>query len=126
MGYSDKSTSSIITASNEKLIESSSHDIELDAFELGAPPRRSAADDDARERVERTEERGFEPAEFAVVDDQDAFVRTVDRRALDRNLVEIRAARTALGVNAAGRDEGLVDPQPLQVMQRLIGEKGGR
>src|SRR5271155_446193 len=116
MGYSDKSTSSIITASNEQLIESSSHDVEPDALELGAPlPRRGAADDDARECAERTEERGFQPAQFAVVDDQDAFVRTFDRRALDRNLVEIRAARSALGVNAAGGDEGLVDSQPLQV-----------
>src|ERR1700722_19773060 len=126
MGYSDKSTASIIAASNLKLLESSSHDVELDALEMRALlPLRPAPDDDARECVERAEERGFQPSQFAFVDDQDAFVRTFDRRPFDRHFVEIRATRSALRVNAASGDEGLVDPQPLQVLHRLVREESG-
>src|SRR5258708_12527517 len=99
----------------------SSHDVEFDALELGAPLScRRAADDDARKRAERTEKRRFQSTELAVVDDQDAFGGAVDRRSLDRDLVEVRAARAAPGGPTTAGDEGLVTPHPLQVIQRLL------
>ncbi len=65
-------------------------------------------------------------AELARIDDQIRSHRAGDRRLLHRHLVEMRAGDAARLVHAASRDEGLVDADALQLLQRGLAGKGRR